>query len=165
MSKKLLVIPILAITALGGMAIGLTFLVNAQSATPTITTTPDTTTTTAPTTTSVPAITSPAPATPPGSTGHHAPLGNDGNITAINGSVITMTEEADEGGAAYTVDASNATVTINGATAQLSGLKVGDKIFVKGTVNGTNVTATEISTGFGGGRCSGGKTSPAPQSN
>lgn len=33
----------------------------------------------------------------------------------------------------------------------LTDLKVGDKIFVKGTVNGTNVAATEISAGFHGG--------------
>jgi len=80
----------------------------------------------------------------------HAPLGGDGNITAISGTTITMQEEADEGGASYTVDASQATVTNNGATADLSALKVGDKIFVQGTTSGTNVTATSISLGFGG---------------
>src|SRR5438105_601420 len=41
----------------------------------------------------------------------HAPLGNDGNVTAISGTTITMQEEADEGGASYTVDASKAAVT------------------------------------------------------
>jgi hypothetical protein len=148
--KKLLAIPVLAVTALVGLAMGITFMVNAQ--TPTPTTTP--TTTTAPATTSVPETTSPATVTTPGPTGHHAPLGGDGNVTAINGSIITMTEEADEGGAAYTVDASGATITNNGTAAQLSDIKVGDKIFVKGTVNGTNVIATQISTGFGGGNCS-----------
>ena len=80
----------------------------------------------------------------------HAPLGGDGNITAINGTTITMQEEADEGGASYTVDTSQATITNNGATAALSALKVGDKIFVQGTTSGTNVTATSISLGFGG---------------
>ncbi len=80
----------------------------------------------------------------------HAPLGGDGNITTINGTTISMQEEADEGGAVYTVDASNATITKNNTAASLSDLKVGDKIFVKGTTSGTNVTATAISLGFGG---------------
>ncbi len=77
----------------------------------------------------------------------HAPAGNDGNITAINGNTITMQEEADEGGASYAVDASNATVTNNGVASTVSNLKVGDKIFVQGTVTGTNVAATEVSVG------------------
>lgn len=147
--KNLLAIPVLAVAALVGLAMGITFMVNAQTQTPTITPT----TTTAPATTSVPETTSPATVTAPGPTGHHAPLGGDGNVLAINDSIITMSEEADEGGAAYTVDASGATITNNGAVAQLSDIKIGDKIFVKGTVNGTNVIATEISTGFGGGNC------------
>ncbi|MDB5195461.1 MAG: hypothetical protein JWO84_645 [Parcubacteria group bacterium] len=61
-----------------------------------------------------------------------------------------MTEESDEGGATYTVDASSATVTKAGASASLASIAVGDKIFVKGTVAGTNVTATSISYGHGG---------------
>jgi hypothetical protein len=71
-----------------------------------------------------------------------------------------MAEETDEGGATYTVDASNATVTNNGVAAQLSSLKVGDKIFVKGTVNGTNVVASSVSLGHGG---HGFDRQPAPQ--
>jgi hypothetical protein len=82
----------------------------------------------------------------------HAPLGGDGNVTAINGTTITITEEADEGGASYTVDASKATVTNKGATAALTDLKVGDKIFVQGTTSGTNVAATSVSLGHPGGR-------------
>jgi hypothetical protein len=81
----------------------------------------------------------------------HAPIGGDGNITAINGTSITMAEEANEGGASYTVDASKATVTNNGATASFSDLKVGDKIFVQGTTSGTNVVATSVSLGHPGG--------------
>lgn len=82
----------------------------------------------------------------------HAPLGGDGNITAINGNTITMQEEADEGGALYTVDASNATVTNNGATSTLSALKIGDKIFVQGTTSGNNVVASSVSLGHPGGQ-------------
>src|SRR6185295_12510119 len=85
----------------------------------------------------------------------HAPLGNDGTITAINGNTISMQEEADEGGAVYSVDATNAGITNNGATATIADLKVGDKIMVEGTVTGTNVVATKIMDGkmghgFGG---------------
>jgi len=83
----------------------------------------------------------------------HAPLGGDGNITAINGTTIIMQEEADEGGASYAVDASNATITSNNAAVGISALKVGDKIFVQGTTSGTNVTATSISSGNPGGKC------------
>jgi len=88
---------------------------------------------------------------PMGGRGHggmgHAPMGQDGNITAINGTTITLQEEADEGGTIYTVDASNATVQKDGASAQITDLKVGDKIFVDGTVNGTSVTATKVMSG------------------
>ena len=97
--------------------------------------------------TGTPAVTTPATT---GEKRHgHAPLGGDGNITAINGTTITMQEEADEGGAIYTIDASQATFTNKGAAATIATLKVGDKIFVKGTTSGTNVTATSISLGFG----------------
>ncbi len=82
----------------------------------------------------------------------HAPLGGDGNITAINGNTIIMQEESDEGGASYTIDAGSATVTSNGAASAISALKVGDKIFVQGTTNGTTVTAASISVGHPGGR-------------
>ena len=81
----------------------------------------------------------------------HAPLGQDGNVTAINGNTITMQEESDEGGASYTVDAGSATVTKDGAASNLAAIKVGDKIFVKGTVTGGNVTATAIADGHGHG--------------
>ena len=104
------------------------------------------------------------PATPDAKTKGHAPLGGDGTVTAINGTTITMQEEADEGGAIYTVNAGNATITNNGAAADLSALKVGDKIFVQGATSGTNVTATSVSLGRFG--CKGQKSGSAlaPQS-
>ncbi len=87
-----------------------------------------------------------------GGKGHgHAPLGGDGVVSSINGTTIVMTEETNEGGAAYTVDASSATVTKDGAASTLSSIAVGDKIFVQGTVNGTNVAATSIADGHRGG--------------
>src|SRR5581483_12201451 len=84
----------------------------------------------------------PADSTTGSQTPHHAPLGGDGVVSSISGTTIVMGEESDEGGASYTVDASKATVTNNGAAATLADIKVGDKIFVQGTVSGTSVSAT-----------------------
>lgn len=96
---------------------GMTGLASAQTSTPTTPTTPTAT----------------VSERPQG----HRPLGQDGVISAINGTTITMSEEADEGGATYTVNASGA--------GDISTLKVGDKVFVDGAVSGTGVTATKIS--------------------
>jgi hypothetical protein len=71
----------------------------------------------------------------------------DGNITAISGSTITLTEEANEGTAVLTVNTSGATFDKNGVASSLGSFAVGEKIFVEGTQNGTTVTATKISSG------------------
>ncbi len=76
----------------------------------------------------------------------------DGTISAINGSTITITEEANEGGGTVTIDASGATFTKDGKTATLSDFKIGGKVFAVGTVNGTNVVATKVFSGKMGGR-------------
>lgn len=81
---------------------------------------------------------------------HHTPLGGDGVVSSISGTTIVIGEEPNEGGASYTVDASKAIVINNGAAASLSDIKAGDKIFVQGTVNGTNITATSVSLGHPG---------------
>lgn len=131
MKKLTLTTPLVAVALLTGAGAGIASLASAQSsATPAATVS---------TTTSTPDM----------KTRGHAPLGGDGNITSINGTTIVMAEEADEGGASYTVDASNATITKNGTASALSALAVGDKIFVKGTTSGTNVVATSISSGHG----------------
>ena len=77
----------------------------------------------------------------------HSPLGGDGTVSSISGTTIVISEESNEGGASYTVDASKATVTNNGAAATLTDVKVGAKVFVQGAVNGTSVSATSISLG------------------
>ncbi len=81
----------------------------------------------------------------------HAPLGGDGVVSSITGTTIVVGEESDEGGASYTVDASKATFSNNGVAGSISDIKVGEKIFVQGTTNGTNVSATSISVGHPGG--------------
>jgi hypothetical protein len=129
--------PLMAAALVAGMGAGAFALAGAQSAAAA-----DTSTTTAN------AAAGPAPTAmhPHG----HAPLGGDGIVASISGTTLTMTEESDEGGATYTVDASSATVSKDGASASLSSIAVGDKIFVKGTVSGTSVVATTINDGHGG---------------
>ena len=85
-----------------------------------------------------------------GTTRGHRQLGGDGVVISISGTTIVVGEESDEGGASYTVDASKATVTSNGASAKLSDIKVGDKIFVDGAVSGNTINATSVSLGHGG---------------
>ncbi len=79
-----------------------------------------------------------------------------GKVTAINGTTLTVLQNGFRGesqnantGATYTVDASNATVTKNNATSNLSAISVGDMVVVKGVVSGTSVTATSIRDGIG----------------
>jgi hypothetical protein len=66
-----------------------------------------------------------------------------GKITAISGSIITITGNKN---AAYTVDATNAKITTGfGTKAQtiaISNLTVGEIISVAGTANGANIAAT-----------------------
>jgi hypothetical protein len=115
MNKKTLSL-LAGVALLGGAVAGVTGLASAQTSTATNTTASGTVETNRP---------------------HgHRPLGQDGVISAINGTSVTIAEEADEGNGTYTVDAS--------AAGDLSALKVGDKVFVEGTVNGTNVKATSI---------------------
>jgi hypothetical protein len=82
-----------------------------------------------------------------------------GTITAINGSTIIVqsrgfgprNSQASTTQTTYTIDASGATVTKDGATGSVSSLAVGDMIMAEGTVNGTSVTATAIHDGKGPG--------------
>lgn len=126
-----------------GLIAGIAGIAAAQSAT----------STSAPTTTSVnQTVDTPEPgdvADAPKTHGH-APLGGDGVVSSVTGTTIVMGEEADEGGASYNIDASKATITVNGAAGTLADVKVGQKIFVQGTTNGTNVVATSVSVGHPG---------------
>lgn len=96
-------------------------------------------------------------------------LGVHGNITAIDGNTITIEDQGFGKNATettYTIDASNASVvkfekptsTTDSSsptaptetTISVSALAVGDEIGVEGTVSGTSVTATKITSGLGG---------------
>ena len=79
------------------------------------------------------------------STNMHKPApGVGGKITAINGSILTVTGRNNT---TYTVDATNATITKSGTASQLSAIAVGDNIMARGTLSGTNLTATSIMDG------------------
>ncbi len=64
-----------------------------------------------------------------------------GTITAINGTALTVTNT---GNVTYTVDATNATVTKDGASSSVSSIAVNDRVVVQGTVNGTSISAASI---------------------
>lgn len=98
-----------------------------------------------------------------------------GTISAINGTVVTLVDSNNS--TTYTVDTSNAkilkaptlpttdtgtrpTTRPEATTIALTDLKVGDSIVVRGTISGTNITATELISGMPGemGRHRGHKT-------
>ena len=81
-----------------------------------------------------------APQMPSGITGNGEPVVG-GNITAINGSTLTITNKSN---VTYTIDATNATIMKGNATSTLSNVAVGDSVVVQGTVNGTSVTASTV---------------------
>jgi hypothetical protein len=64
-----------------------------------------------------------------------------GTVSTINGSTVTITNKSN---VTYTVDATNAKIVQGPNTITVSGVKVGDTIIVQGTVNGTNITASNI---------------------
>ena len=64
-----------------------------------------------------------------------------GTIATINGSTLTITNKSN---VTYTIDATNAKIVQGPNTITVSGVKVGDTVIVQGTVNGTNITASNI---------------------
>lgn len=74
-----------------------------------------------------------------------------GTVSAVNGTTLTVTgkegPQESGSGAAYTVDASGATVHKEGEVSSLSAIAVGDTVMIEGTVSGTNVTASLIRDG------------------
>ncbi len=76
-----------------------------------------------------------------------------GQVTAVNGNTITLTGRQGFGANAtdsiFTVDATNAKIMKAGQAGSIASIAVGDNIMAEGTVNGTNVTATNIRDGRG----------------
>lgn len=70
-----------------------------------------------------------------------------GTVSAVSGDTITLTGK---NGTTYTIIATNATVTKNGASSSVGDISNGDTLIVQGTVSGTTVTATTIRDGVGG---------------
>lgn len=77
----------------------------------------------------------------PGMEGNGQPV-IGGSVTAITGSTLTLTNKSN---VTYTVDATNATITLADSTSTIASVKVGDSVMVQGTVNGTSVTAVSVS--------------------
>jgi len=75
--------------------------------------------------------------------------GTIGQVTAINGTTLTVVTKAKPGGTAttYTVNAANATVMKGGQTSTPSSFVVGDTVIIQGTISGTTITATVIKDG------------------
>ncbi|MFA5742987.1 MAG: DUF5666 domain-containing protein [Candidatus Paceibacterota bacterium] len=71
-----------------------------------------------------------------------------GKVAAVSGTTITITDSKTN--KIYTVDASGAKVTKNGATLSISGIIVGDMIMAQGTVTDMSVKATTIRVGVMG---------------
>jgi len=78
--------------------------------------------------------------------------GVKGTVSSISGNTLTVKGKTGPGAEGrseiiYTVDASNATVKKDGATSTVSSIAEGDTVMVRGTVSGTNITATSIDDG------------------
>jgi hypothetical protein len=100
-----------------------------------------------------------AAATTPAGFKHGTPPAAAGNVTAINGSTITVMDKRT--GTTYTVDTSGATIqkfTLPASgttpttkptptTITISGITAGDNVTVQGTVSGHTITATKIMDG------------------
>lgn len=68
-----------------------------------------------------------------------------GTVASVNGNIFTVNEERNASSSVlYTIDASNAKVFSNGATSTISEIQTGDKVFIKGKISGTNVTANVV---------------------
>jgi hypothetical protein len=77
--------------------------------------------------------------------------GISGTVASINGTTLAITSKARMNKGAvttYTVDASSATVTKNGAASSVSSIATGDTVMVQGTVIGTSVVAKTIRDGI-----------------
>ena len=74
---------------------------------------------------------------------HSRAKGIQGTVVSISGSIISLTNKKN---VTYTVDATNAKFGGEGIrnSFTLANLLVNDKISVRGTINGTNITATSI---------------------
>jgi hypothetical protein len=148
--KKKFLVPLLAAAVVAGGAAGLSGFASAQQApsvTPTTSTSVATPTATqksiVPDTRADGEVADAAEATTADPAGGPETNQMDFIVSAVNGTTFTVTEDNDGGTAAaaiYTIDASKASPT-------LTNVKVGDKIFVDGAVNGSVVSATSVTVG------------------
>lgn len=73
-----------------------------------------------------------------------------GTVASVSGTTLMVTAKNWQRGTAtttsttYTVNAANASVTKGSASSTVAAIAVGDSVVVRGTVSGTNITATTI---------------------
>lgn len=82
---------------------------------------------------------------------HGQGMGVFGSVTAINGNTLTVASKGFGPNATpttYTVDASKATVTKNNSAATVADIAVNDQVAIRGTISGSNITATSIRDGI-----------------
>ncbi len=97
------------------------------------------------------ALTGTAFAAGPGWFGHGMRPVIIGTVASISDTTLTITAKdwhrrstTNTTPTTYTVNATNASVTKNGVSSPFAAIAVGDSVIVRGTVSGTNVTATSI---------------------
>ena len=64
-----------------------------------------------------------------------------GTVTSINGTTLTVTNKSN---VTYTVNATNAKVTVKNVASTSASIATGDTIVIQGTVNGTSVVASTV---------------------
>lgn len=70
-----------------------------------------------------------------------------GVVSTVNGNTLIITSKAQKNKknpTTYTVDATNAKVIKAGTSTSVSNITVGDTVLVKGSIHGSNITATSI---------------------
>ncbi len=68
-----------------------------------------------------------------------------GVVSAINGNTITIDSKSkNDSSVVYAVNAGGATIMKNGASSSVSGIAIGDSLFIKGSISGNTITATLI---------------------
>lgn len=76
------------------------------------------------------------------STPTNGPIATTAVVTAVNGSTLTVHAK---GGTTYTVDAANAKLSLNDDnTLSLNEIQIGDTVHVKGTLDGSIITASAV---------------------
>ena len=64
-----------------------------------------------------------------------------GKVSSLNGNTLTITNQNNQ---TYTIDATNAKILKNNTASSIGNIIINDQIIAQGTINGSNITATQI---------------------